>query len=404
LKDAFNERYGKVDDDAVIKITGSADKPLQLIRRYKNERNPNIAVTVDLLTTGIDVPEICNLVFLRRVNSRILFDQMLGRATRLCDEIGKQTFRIFDAVRIYEALENLTAMKPVVVDPKITFTQLANEMAQVGGEEERELAREQFTAKLQRKKHHLNERIKRDFETVAGMSPDQFVEHLRTMSLPEIAAWFTEHPGLGEILDRKGEGSYAPQMYISEHADKLVSAEHGYGAAKKPADYLQEFAEFIRQRRNTIPALVTVLTRPRELTRKQLRELALELDRAGFSETNLATAWREMTNQDIAARIIGFIRQAAIGDPLVPYEQRVDQALTKILSSRRWSTPQRQWLQRIASQTKANVIVDREALDDPDLIFRREGGGFARLDRIFDGQLEEVLKTFNDQLWPQSAA
>jgi len=74
LKDAFDEQYGKVDDDAVIKITGNADKPLQLIRRYKNERNPNIAVTVDLLTTGIDVPEICNLVFLRRVNSRILFD------------------------------------------------------------------------------------------------------------------------------------------------------------------------------------------------------------------------------------------------------------------------------------------------------------------------------------------
>ena len=57
-------------------------------------------------------------MFLRRVNSRILFDQMLGRATRLCDEIGKETFRIFDAVRIYEACRDLTAMKPVVVDPK----------------------------------------------------------------------------------------------------------------------------------------------------------------------------------------------------------------------------------------------------------------------------------------------
>jgi type I restriction enzyme R subunit len=78
LKKAFAAQYGSVEDDAVIKITGAADKPLQLIRRYKNERNPNVAVTVDLLTTGVDVPEICNLVFLRRVNSRILFDQMLG--------------------------------------------------------------------------------------------------------------------------------------------------------------------------------------------------------------------------------------------------------------------------------------------------------------------------------------
>ena len=245
-------------------------------------------MTVDLLTTGIDVPEICNLVFLRRVNSRILFDQMLGRATRLCDEIGKETFRIFDAVRIYEALQNLTDMKPVVVDPKITFSQLTQEMAQVAGEEERALAREQFIAKLQRKKRHLNERNKHDFEAVAGMSPEDFVDRLRAMPLKDIAAWFAEHPGLGEILDRKGEGNYAPQIYISEHQDNLISAEHGYGAAKKPADYLQEFAEFIRQRSNTIPALVTVLTRPKELTRRQLRELALELDRAGFIETNLA--------------------------------------------------------------------------------------------------------------------
>ncbi|MCA9785596.1 MAG: type I restriction-modification system endonuclease, partial [Candidatus Cloacimonetes bacterium] len=103
LKKAFAAHYGSVEDDAVLKITGAADKPLQLIRRFKNERNPNVAVTVDLLTTGVDVPEICNLVFLRRVNSRILFDQMLGRATRLCDEIGKEAFRIFDAVKIYEA-------------------------------------------------------------------------------------------------------------------------------------------------------------------------------------------------------------------------------------------------------------------------------------------------------------
>ena len=148
LRKAFEQHYGSIDDDAVIKITGAADKPLQLIRRYKNERNPNVAVTVDLLTTGVDVPEICNLVFLRRVNSRILFDQMLGRATCRCDEIGKETFRIFDAVKIYEALQGLTAMQPVVVNPAITFTQLARELVQVTSDEDRALVRDQFIAKL----------------------------------------------------------------------------------------------------------------------------------------------------------------------------------------------------------------------------------------------------------------
>jgi type I restriction enzyme R subunit len=146
---------------------------------------------------------------------------------------------------------------------------------------------------------------------------------------------------------------------------------------------------------------VTVLTRPRDLTRKQLRELALALDNAGFSEVNLTTAWRESTNQAIAAHIVGFIRHLATGDPLVPYEQRVDWALQQMLAKQNWTTPQRQWLQKIAAQTKANTVVDREALDDPDLIFRREGGGFARLDKLFDGNLAGMLDTFHELLWKQ---
>ncbi len=399
LNQAFQELYGSVDDDAVIKITGTADKPLQLIRRYKNERYPNIAVTVDLLTTGIDVPEICNLVFLRRINSRILYDQMLGRATRLCPEIGKEAFRVFDAVQLYDALEKVTAMKPVVVNPQISFGQLVAEMQTVGGDEARALVRDQFVAKLQRKKRHLSEGSLQDFETVVGMSPEDFIRELRQMPLANVAAWFNQNPDLGEILDRQSTGN-APMIFISEHVDALHSIERGYGTAKKPEDYLQEFNEFIRSNSNTLPALMTVLTRPRDLTRKQLRELALELDKRGFTETNLATAWREMTNQDIAARIVGYIRQAAIGDALEPYEQRVDRALQKILASRAWTTPQRQWLQKIAAQTKANLVVDRDALDDPDLVFRREGGGFTRLDKIFQGQLEQVLADFNDGLWP----
>jgi type I restriction enzyme, R subunit len=403
LKHAFKAQYGSVEDDAVIKITGAADKPLQQIRRYKNERNPNVAVTVDLLTTGIDVPEICNLVFLRRVSSRILFDQMLGRATRLCDDIEKDTFRVFDAVRIFEALQNMTAMQPVVVDPKISFNQLAQELANVTDDESRTLVSDQFIAKLQRKKRHLSDKSAQDFETRAGMSPDDFIKKLRAMLIAEVAAWFIQNPDLGEILDQKGEGS-APPIFVSDHEDKLHTIERGYGKATKPEDYLKEFTAFINSQSNTIPALMTVLTRSRELTRKQLRELVMELDKAGFTETNLATAWREMTNQDIAARIVGYIRQAAISDALQPYSERVDLALQKLLASKNWTAPQRHWLKRIAAQTKANLLVDKEALDDPDLVFKREGGGFNRLDKIFNGELQQVLEAFNDTLWQNTAA
>ena len=104
LKEIYSE--GGVDNDAVMKITGSVaggnkKKISEAIKRFKNESNPKVVVTVDLLTTGIDVPEIVNLVFMRRIKSRILFEQMLGRATRLCPSIGKTNFEIYDPVGVY---------------------------------------------------------------------------------------------------------------------------------------------------------------------------------------------------------------------------------------------------------------------------------------------------------------
>ena len=61
--------------------------------------------------------------------------------------------------------------------------------------------------------------------------------------------------------------------------------------------------------------------------------------------------------------------------------------------------PLRQWLQRIANQTKAITIVDREALDDDALLFRREGGGWPRLNKLFGGELDQVLHRFQEAVW-----
>ena len=74
---------------------------------------PQIAVSVDMLDTGIDVPEVLNLVFFKIVKSKIKFIQMLGRGTRLCPDIfgekqDKQTFYVFDwcgNIRYFGGLE-----------------------------------------------------------------------------------------------------------------------------------------------------------------------------------------------------------------------------------------------------------------------------------------------------------
>lgn len=85
-------------DDFVAKITGSptVDRPLKKIKQFRNRPNPKIVVTVDMLSTGVDIPSLEFIVFLRPVKSRILWEQMLGRGTRKCDDIGKTHFVIFD--------------------------------------------------------------------------------------------------------------------------------------------------------------------------------------------------------------------------------------------------------------------------------------------------------------------
>ena len=173
-------------------------------------------------------------------------------------------------------------------------------------------------------------------------------------------------------------------------------AESG-GSYGRPEDYLESFKAFVQTNRNQVAALMVVMQRPRELTRAQLKELRLLLDRAGYSETNLQAAWRDATNEDIAASIIGFIRQAALGDALIPYEQRVDRAIKQLLASRAWTVPQRKWLERIGKQLKKEVVVDQEALNSGE--FKTQGGGFDRLNKLFDGQLAGLLVDLGDRLW-----
>ncbi|MFB2683345.1 type I restriction-modification system endonuclease [Shewanella mangrovisoli] len=397
FKQACEDYHGEVEDDAIQKITGASDKPLEKIRLFKNDRLPNIAVTVDLLTTGIDVPKICNLVFLRRVNSRILFEQMLGRATRLCPEISKGPFRIYDAVDIYKQLENVNTMKPVVTNVDISFTDLTGEMANSNNEELQTLAKNQFIAKLQVKRRHLSPEQQEKFETIAGQPPAQFIKELKTMSAEQLAEWFIHHPGLGELLDEKVKGgSGSDPLYISEHDDQVTHITTGYGDGQKPEDYLRSFNDFVNANSNRLLAIQTVIQAPWELTRQSLKELALVLEQNKFREQDLQVAWHEVKKEDIAARIIGFIRQAAIGEALIPFEQRVDNALNRILASQQWKTPQIQWLNTIAKQMKATTIVDEAALEQG--IFQHQGG-VKRANKLFEQPIANVLLMFNKALW-----
>lgn len=395
LTEALTEEYGPQPHDIVEKITGKVDKPLDRIKAFKNDPRPKYVVTVDLLTTGIDVPSIVNLVFVRRVNSRILYDQMIGRATRRCDEIGKEYFRIFDAVDIYANLQEVSDMRPVVVDPALSFATLTGDLQRATTEEDRAFVRDQIVVKLRQRIKYIDDDRREALEAVLGPLKN-LADRLKSAPPAETIALFQQHPSLAAALDAANPAKKGDGMFISEHEDELVGVTDHFGDKASPADYIQSFEAFVRANMNAVPAMIAATQRPRELTRKELKELALLLDGKGFSEANLRRAYGSVRNADIAAHIIGFVRQAALGDPLVPYETRVENGVQKILASRDWTPKQRQWLTRIGRVLKAQPVGDPEILSDP--LFA-QAGGFEVVDREFDSRLGDLLKDLNAAIW-----
>ena len=401
LRAALIEEYGPQPHDLVEKITGSVDKPLDRIKAFKNDPRPKYIVTVDLLTTGIDVPAITNLVFVRRVNSRILYEQMIGRATRRCDEIGKEFFRIFDAVDIYANLQEVSEMRPVVVDPSLTFAKLVADLDRAPTEEDARFVRDQIVVKLRTRLKHLAPPQLEAIETVLGPLP-ALLERMKSLPPAEMATLFKQHASLAAVLDAPGSGGGGGSgIMISDHSDELVSVKDDFGEKASPADYIEDFEAFIRSNMNAVPALIAATQKPRELTRKELKELAVLLDEKGFSEANLRRAYGQARNADIAAHILGFVRQAAIGDPLVPYEARVENGIKRLLEGRSWTTKQRQWLVRIGRAMKVQPVGDPAILSDP--LFAQHGG-FEIVDQAFDNHLSEVLMDLNAAIWDTQAA
>lgn len=396
LKTELEKEYGEgsIPNDLIVKITATADRPKQLIKKFKNETYPNIVVTVDLLTTGIDVPEITNLVFLRRIRSRILFEQMLGRATRLCEDIDKDSFKIYDAVGVYNSLKNFTSMKPVVKNPKVSFEELAGALDDVEQDGAKNEIVEQILAKFQAKKKHLKGEDLETFKALTKMSPSEYVDHLKEKKGRVL---FDED--LARFLDRL-RAEITPVL-ISTHNDEVTEVSIGLPDGKEVKDYLSEFKSYIVQHEEDLPALKIVLTAPRDLKRDDLKKLQATLMAAGFGERTLDAVHKELSGEEMAASIIGHIRKAMDKDILIPFNERLHEALDKLKKKHDFKKGQLIWLERIAKQIEAEKVVDHDSLNSG--IFRTEIGGFEGLNKIFEGNLDAVLGELHGYIWQRKS-
>ena len=392
------EEFG-LGDESVKKITGSpsVDRPLQKIREFRNRPNPKIVVTVDMLTTGVDIPPLEFLVFLRPVKSRILWVQMLGRGTRRCPEIHKEKFTIFDCFdgTLIQYFQNTTdfRIEPPQKEPVPIARVIENIYQNVD--------RAYYTKVLTR-------RLRRIDRTMSGQAREQFAAFIPEGDMGRFAAELPERlqdafMGTMEILrnntfqDLLVNYPRAKRTFlVAYEADDTVSSETVFqsgGTYQKPEDYLDAFAQFVRDNPEQVEAIRILLERPRQWRTDALDELRKTLRRNRFDEKDLQRAHQLVYNKALAD-IISMVKHSANEtQPLLTAEERVDRAMVRVTAGRIFTDEQQQWLDLIREHMIVNLAIELPHFDMAPIFERK--GGLNKARTLFDADLERLIADLN---------
>jgi len=394
LVDLFRERLRR-GDDFVQKITGSpsVDRPLRKIRQFRNRPEPGVVLTVDLLSTGVDIPWLEAIVFLRPIRSRILFEQMLGRGTRRSDAIHKTHFTVFDAVGVLEYFRNASAF---TFEPPAKPTKPVQDIVRAIADNQDRLYNTRVLVKrLQRVDKNITAEGRLQFHpfvpdgdigafarSLAERLEDDWSGTIRILQNPRFQELMVTYPRPEAVF------------LIAETAQDTVTAEEAFrtpdGRLLKPDEYLEAFRQYIRGNPERVEAIRILHERPRDWSTEALDELRRCLARQpeGFSDAVLRRAYHYAL-----ADIISMVHHADHGDPLMSADERVDAALRRLLGERKLTEPQQKWLTLIRRHLVANLAIARE---DFELIeFEQAGATWNRVNRDFEGILPDLLVALN---------
>ncbi len=400
LVDIARDVFGR-GDAFVQKITGRVDRPLQRIREFRNRPQPVVAVTVDLLTTGIDIPDLECIVLLRPVKSRILFEQMLGRGTRRGERLpDKSHFTVFDCfdgtlLAYFKQATAITAEPPeresrtigqVIEDiwqnrdrdynERCLVKRLQRIDKEMSGE-----AREQFAAYIQggdlaRFAAELPARLRGDFTATMAILRDPLFQNL-LVAYPR--------PLRGFVVAYETTDTVSSVWLIREA-----------GVEYKPEDYLAAFARWVRENPAQVEAIRILLEHPRDWGTDALVELRQKIAAPPqpFTTDNLQKAHR-LWHHKALVDIISMVKHAADEtEPLLTAEERVARAFDSLTAGRYFTREQSLWLSRIREHLVENLSIDRGDFDSIPIL--SHAGGWGRANRVFDGRLGELIRDINE--------
>lgn len=385
-------------DDFVAKITGNpnVDRPLEKIRKFRNRPEPKIVVSVDMLSTGVDIPWLEFIVFLRPVKSRILWEQMLGRGTRLCTDINKEKFTVFDCFdgTLIEYFKNVSNFDfGEVASETLTIEEV---IRRIDDNEDRDYHVNIFIKRLRRIEKNISAEGRKQLESYI---PDGDVGRFATDLKGLLKNQFT---GTMKLLkDKKFQKlltdyKKAKSFFIVAHnVQDEVSSQLVFEAGEKylqPQEYLEAFASFVKENKEKIEAVKVILERPKEWRTEVLKELRTELLKHHFPEGSLKRA-AQLVHKKHLPDIISIIRNAAKNEPVLDVNERVDHAIEKLFAGKQITDEQSAWIQYIKEHLIQNLTLDKEDFEFSPILERH--GGWGKFKMLFSNESETIIKEIN---------
>ena len=437
------EEFGE-GNDFCRKITYSVDNSESVLSSFRNDYNPRIAVTVDMIATGTDVKPIECLIFMRDVRSKNYFEQMKGRGTRTLskDELQKVTpsatenkdhFVIVDAVGVTKSKKSDT--RPLESKPSVSMKELMMNVA-LGAKDEKTLTslanrvirlnsqmtpaeRKQFEEKVGTPAGTVAERLLNAFDEdviekraqfkTSVEEPDEEERKEAQKELIKQAVAPFHNPDVREYIENVRRNH--DQIIDNVNIDSVIFAGFDTQQEETAERVIKKFHEFIEENKDEIVALRIIYDetyKNRPMAIEQLKALYEKLKSKGITVERLWDCYAIKKSDKVKrgtiaqlTDLISIIRfEMGYIDNLTPFADKVNYnfmqwTLRRNAGAIHFTEEQMEWLRLIKDHIATSLSILPEDLDLTP--FDRKGGRLGFYD-AFGDNYEEILQEMNEEL------
>jgi type I restriction enzyme R subunit len=443
------EEFGQ-GNDFCKKITyQSKEDPKSVLAQFRNDYNPRVAVTVDMIATGTDVKPLECLLFMRDVKSRNYFEQMKGRGTRTLDHddlkkvtpsaaTAKTHYVIVDAIGVTKSLK--TASEPLITKPTVplkdlamgvmmgvrdddTVSSLAGRLARLNsqlehGDQQRIKAKSGGVALADIvggllaaiDPDRIDDKAREIADVPAGADPGGQARQTAREQLVGAAAGVF-NGDLIELLDSIRRDK--EQTIDHDNLDAVLRAEWEGDATENAKQVAQDFRGYLEGNRNQIEALTIFYSQPHrrsELTYEMIHRLLAKLksDRPRLAPLRVWQAYAlldeykgSLPSSELTALVALVRRVCGIDAKVSPYSETVRKNFQNWIMTRhsgggeKFNEEQMEWLRMIRDHITSSFHL---ALDDLDMAPFDAKGGLGRMHKLFGEKMDRVIKDMNEVL------